>query len=189
MRISMRRHGPYVAQTCLGVDGRQNPARQTLAESSQNQSLPGSVDILATSSKFEIAIGRPRVFLWRQEVRWPKLDSCLLPASPCKSPGRFRRSGTNTEMGPSLSRVFQEAGLLAPSTHTDTLLGSEPWLPECLHSLRPQMAQLGLSLEPLGDFETFSERLQTEVTAFKTTTPLPDLVSAWSRKPVREGVC
>ena len=103
--------------------------------------------------------------------------------------GRFRRSGTNTEMGPSLPRVFQEAGLLAPSTHTDTLLGSEPWLPECLHSLRPQIAQLGLSLEPLGDFETFSERLQTEVTAFKTTTPLPDLVSAWSRKPVREGVC
>jgi hypothetical protein len=92
-------------------------------------------------------------------------------------------------MGPSLPRVFQEAGLLAPSTHTDTLLGSEHWLPECLHSLRPQMAQLGLSLEPLGDFETFSERLQTEVTAFKPTTPLPDLVSAWSRKPVREGVC
>jgi len=49
------------------------------------------------------------------------------------------------------------------------------------------MAQLNLSLEPLGDFETLAERLQTEVTAFKTTTPLPDLVRAWSRKPLREG--
>jgi len=100
----------------------------------------------------------------------------------------FQRSGTNTEMGPALSRVFQHAGLPAPSTHTDTLLGAEQWLPDCLHSLRPQMAQLNLSLEPLGDFETLSERLQTEVTAFKTTTPLPDLVSAWSRKPLRKGL-
>ncbi len=100
----------------------------------------------------------------------------------------FRRSGTNTEMGPALSQVFQHAGLPATSTHTDTLLGAEQWLPDCLHSLRPQMAQLNLSLEPLGDFETLSERLQTEVTAFKTTTPLPDLVSAWSRKPLRKGL-
>src|SRR5713226_5314620 len=101
----------------------------------------------------------------------------------------FQRSGTNTEMGPALSRVFQHAGLPAPSTHTDTLLGSEQWLPDCLDSLRPQIAQLNLSFESLGDFETLSERLQTEVTGFKTTTPLPDLISAWSRKPVREGVC
>src|SRR6266849_3723391 len=100
----------------------------------------------------------------------------------------FQRSGTNTEMGPALSQVFQHAGLPATSTHTDTLLGAEQWLPDCLHSLRPQMAQLNLSLEPLGDFETLSERLQTEVTAFKTTTPLPDLVSAWSRKPLRKGL-
>lgn len=30
----------------------------------------------------------------------------------------FQRSGTNTEMGPVLSRVFQEAGLPAPATRT-----------------------------------------------------------------------
>jgi hypothetical protein len=45
------------------------------------------------------------------------------------------------------------------------------------------MMQLNLSLEPLGDFETLSERLHAEVKAFSTTTPLSDLVSAWSRKP------
>jgi hypothetical protein len=35
---------------------------------------------------------RLRGFLWRQEVRWPKSDSCLLPASLCKSLGRCHRS-------------------------------------------------------------------------------------------------
>ena len=43
--------------------------------------------------------------------------------------------------------------------------------------------QLNLSLEALGDFVTLSERLQAEVQASNTTTPLPDLVSASARKP------
>ena len=60
----------------------------------------------------------------------------------------------------------------------DTLHGAEQWMPDCLHSLRPQMTQLNLSLEPLGDFETLSERLHAEVKAFHTATPLPDLASA-----------
>ncbi len=101
----------------------------------------------------------------------------------------FQRSGTNTEMGPALSRVFQEAGLPAPTTQTDTLFGAEHWMPDCLHSLRPQMTQFNLSLESLGDFDTLSERLHAEVKALKTTTPLPALVSAWSRKPVSQASC
>ena len=56
-------------------------------------------------------------------------------------------------------------------------------LSDCLHSLRPQMTQFNLALEPLGDFDTLSDRLQAEVRALKTATPLPNLVSAWSRKP------
>jgi len=95
----------------------------------------------------------------------------------------FRRSGMNTELGPALSRVFWEAGLSAPSTWSDTLVGSERWLPDCLHSVRPSMEQLNISIDRLGDFETLSERLQAEVNASNTTTPLPDLASAWSRKP------
>jgi hypothetical protein len=98
----------------------------------------------------------------------------------------FRRSGANTRMGPALSRVFQEAGLPTPSTRMDTLRGAEQWMPDCLHSLRPQMTQLNLSLEPLGDFENLSERLHAEAKAFNAATPLPDLASAWSRKPLRE---
>jgi SAM-dependent methyltransferase len=99
----------------------------------------------------------------------------------------FRRSGADVQIGPALSRVFQEAGLPPPSTRTDTLHGAEQWMPDCLHSLRPQMTQLNLSLESLGDFDTLSQRLFAEVKAFNTTTPLPDLVSAWARKPANQA--
>src|SRR5713226_4945432 len=152
--------------------------------------LPDPVSVLRSLSR----LVRPGGILAFQEPCWKSFleQSARLPlwsSAASLLVETFQRSGTNTEMGPALSRVFQDAGLPAPSTHTDTLLGSEQWLPDCLDSLRPQIAQLNLSFESLGDFETLSERLQTEVTGSKTTTPLPDLISAWSRKPVREGVC
>jgi SAM-dependent methyltransferase len=100
----------------------------------------------------------------------------------------FQRSGARTDTGPALSRIFQEAGLPAPTTQIDTLFGAEQWMVDVLRSLRPQITQFNLPVESLGDFETLSERLQTEVKASKTTTPLPDLVSAWSRKPLRAGL-
>jgi len=131
---------------------------------------------------------RPGGVLAFQEPSWgPFLSMCahlpLWRAGAALMVETFQRSGTNTNMGPALSRVFQQAGLPAPSTQTDTLVGAEQWMPDCLHSLRPQMTQFNLALEPLGDFDTLSDRLQAEVRALKTATPLPNLVSAWSRKP------
>ena len=93
----------------------------------------------------------------------------------------FQRSGANINLGPELPRVFHAAGLPPPSLRTDTLIGAEQWMPEVLQSLRPKMDQLNLSVEPLGNFETLSRRLEAEVTAFNVATPLPQLVSAWSR--------
>jgi SAM-dependent methyltransferase len=95
----------------------------------------------------------------------------------------LERSTTNTAMGLRLSRVFQEAGLPAPSMRTDTLIGSESWMPDCLLSMRPRMTELDLPIDTVGDLETLSARLEEEVSTFKTTTPLPAIVSAWSRKP------
>jgi SAM-dependent methyltransferase len=95
----------------------------------------------------------------------------------------FQRSGTNVEMGPALSTVFPAAGLPTPLMRRNTLIGAESWLPDCLRSVRPRMEQLNMPVERLGDFETLSERLEAEVNAFGTTTPLPDLISAWSRTP------
>jgi ubiquinone/menaquinone biosynthesis C-methylase UbiE len=92
----------------------------------------------------------------------------------------FQRSGAKPEMGPALSRIFQQAGMPAPSTRIDTLLGAEQWMPDVLQSLRPQMTRFNLSVESLGDFDTLSQRLEAEVKASRTTTPLPDLVSTWA---------
>jgi ubiquinone/menaquinone biosynthesis C-methylase UbiE len=146
--------------------------------------VPDPVSVLCSLSR----LVRPGGILAFQEPCWKTFlkQSARLPlwsSAASLLVETFHHSGTNTEMGPALSRIFQEAGLPSPSTHTDTLVGSDQWLPDCLHSLRSRMAQLNISVQALGDFETLSERLQAEVKAFKTTTPLPDIVSAWSRKP------
>ena len=99
----------------------------------------------------------------------------------------FKRSGANAEIGPVLSHVFQQAGLPAASMRTDTLLGAEEWMVDVLRSLRSQMTEFNLPLDSLGDFNTLSQRLQAEVAAASTGTPLPALVSAWSRKLAAGG--
>jgi len=95
----------------------------------------------------------------------------------------FRRSGTITDMEPVLPRIFREAGLNVVSTKTEILSGAEEWLAGILRSLLPQMRQFNLSVEPLGDFNTLSDRLRAEVVASNSATPLPALVSTWSRNP------
>jgi ubiquinone/menaquinone biosynthesis C-methylase UbiE len=146
--------------------------------------LPDPVKVLRSLSR----LIRPGGVVAFQEPSWASfLTMCahlpLWRAGAALLVETFERSGTNTNMGPALSQVFQEAGLPAPTTRTDTLVGAESWMPDCLHSLRPQMTQFNLALEPLGDFATLSDRLQAEVRTRKTATPLPDLVSAWCRKP------
>lgn len=96
----------------------------------------------------------------------------------------FHRSGTNINLGPQLSQVFQQAGLPEPTMRTDVLAGAEEWMPDVLQSLHPRMKQLNLNVEPLGDFHTLSHRLHAEIAAANAQTPLPSLVSAWCRKPV-----
>jgi protein-L-isoaspartate O-methyltransferase len=96
-------------------------------------------------------------------------------------------SGAHTDIGLELHRLYLEAGLPAPAMHMEILLGSKPdfsrWTYDLLCSLRPQVQQQNLSLEPLGDFGTLPERLQAEIDAAKTAVPFVALVGAWSRKP------
>ena len=98
----------------------------------------------------------------------------------------LQRSGANTEIGPALYRIFQEAGMPAPSMRMEMPLGSDPdftrWTYDLLSSLRPQVERFHLSLETLGDFDTLPERLQAEVGASKTVVPFVALVGAWSRR-------
>jgi len=90
-------------------------------------------------------------------------------------------------MGLALYKVFREAGLPAPTTHLEMPLGTDSyfarWIYDLLCSLRPQIQQLHLSLEPLGDFDALPERLQAELAASNTVVSWLALVGAWSRKP------
>jgi len=99
----------------------------------------------------------------------------------------FRRSGANTEMGFALYRIFQDAGLPAPTMSLEMPLGNDPefirWVPDVLGSLLPQVRQFNLPLEPLGDLDTLPERLQAEVTASNSVVTWMAMVGAWSRKP------
>jgi SAM-dependent methyltransferase len=100
------------------------------------------------------------------------------------------RSGANTEIGLDLHRIFLEAGLPGPAMRMEILLGSDSdftsWTHDLLCSLRPQIQQHNLSLEPLGDFATLRERLQAEVAASKTVVPFVALVGVWCHRPIDE---
>jgi ubiquinone/menaquinone biosynthesis C-methylase UbiE len=103
----------------------------------------------------------------------------------------LRRSGVNTEIGIDLRRLFQEAGLPAPTMRIEMLLGSEPhltrWTHDLLCSLRPRIEQQNLSLDSLGDFDTLPERLQAEVAASRTVIPFAAMVGAWAHKPAGDA--
>ncbi len=99
----------------------------------------------------------------------------------------LRRSGANTEVGFALYRIFQEAGLPAPTMSLEMPVGNDPeftrWVPDILASLLPQVQEFNLPLEPLGDLNTLPDRLQAEVAAANTVVTWMALVGAWSRKP------
>lgn len=148
--------------------------------------LPEPASVLRSLSQ----LVRPGGVLVFQEASYSSFLAAARPL-PLWSAGAllveeaFRRCGTNTEMAPLLPRIFRDAGLPAPSTRTDLLLGAEEWMVDVLRSLHPEFLRFNLPLDSLGDFNTLSERLKAEVAASKATTPLPTLVSAWSRKPTQ----
>src|SRR6266480_5004901 len=97
----------------------------------------------------------------------------------------IRRTGANPEMGLALYRIFQEAGLPAPAMEMELPLGDDSdfirWMYDVMCSLRPQIQQLNLSLEKLGDFDTLPARLQAEVAASHGVTSWMAVVGAWAR--------
>jgi ubiquinone/menaquinone biosynthesis C-methylase UbiE len=150
--------------------------------------LPDPVAVLRSVSQ----LVRPGGVLAFQEPSWaPTLaistHLCLWSAAASLMCETFRRSGANPEMGLALYRIFQEAGLAAPAVRMEIPLGDDShfirWMYDVICSLRPQIQQLNLSVEKLGDFETLLERLQAEVAASNGVASWMAVVGAWCRKP------
>jgi ubiquinone/menaquinone biosynthesis C-methylase UbiE len=99
----------------------------------------------------------------------------------------FLRSGVNPEMGPALYRMFQSAGLPAPAMHMETPMGSDAdftsLICDLVVSVRPLAQQHGISLDALGNFDTLSERIQSEIAAANTVVTFVPMIGTWSRKP------
>jgi ubiquinone/menaquinone biosynthesis C-methylase UbiE len=98
----------------------------------------------------------------------------------------FNRSGANPYLGLAVARIFQEAGLPPPTARLEILLEPDPdvtrWMYDLVCSLRPQMQQLSLSLDTLGDLATLRQRLHAEIASSNNVTPYGAGVGAWSRK-------
>src|SRR5262249_4856358 len=103
----------------------------------------------------------------------------------------LERSGGKTEMGLALSRTFGDAGLPVPTVQMEIPLGDNRvaahWIYDVFRTLLPQMRQLNLSLEQVGNADTLLERIQSEVAASRTPVPCVALIGAWSRMPAKPG--
>jgi len=151
------------------------------------QFVPDPKDILRRVSQ----LVRPGGIVAFQEVSYaPSLPLCtdlrLWSATASLVHETLMRSGVKTDLGIELFRLFQEAGLPAPSMNMETLLGRDPdftrWTYDLLCSLLPRVREQKLSLEHLGDFATLLPRLQAEVMASNAVVPFCAVVGAWSHK-------
>jgi len=96
------------------------------------------------------------------------------------------RASANHDMGTELYQTFVEAGLPEPVMRMELPLGKEPylaqWYYDTLCSLRPQVEQLHLPIESLGNLDTLVHRLQAEVAESKTVACWFASVGAWCRQ-------
>jgi ubiquinone/menaquinone biosynthesis C-methylase UbiE len=154
--------------------------------------VPDPVAVLRSVSQ----VVRPGGILAFQEPTWA--PSVALAAhvplwsaalSACRE--TFQRSGANPELGLRLYKMFQEAGLPAPTMSLEVELGSDRNFTrnayDTLCSLRPQIERLNVSVEKLGSFHDLQLRLQSEVEEAGTVVGWPGIVGAWSRKLPADG--
>jgi SAM-dependent methyltransferase len=190
-------------------------ARTRVAEAGLNNAIFTQSDVrqLPVDKPFDAVVGRFILQFLSEPVVALKLISQLVRPGgivafhePCWSPilplaahlplwcacaslvrEALERSGGNTEMGLSLYRTFQQAGLPPPTLQLEIPVGDNSaaalWIYELFCTLLPKMQELNLSLEGLGNVDTLLERIQSEVEESESPVPCVALIGAWSDRP------
>ena len=97
----------------------------------------------------------------------------------------LHRCGLDPDLGLSLHRVFQQAGLAAPHLHLeipfaldDSIIRVEV---DLVRTLRSVAQERGVSLSALGDLDTLVERIQSEARSAGAAIGFAGIVSVWTR--------
>jgi hypothetical protein len=99
----------------------------------------------------------------------------------------FRRSGADPRMGIKLYKTFVAAGLPAPTTRLEAVIGGGVNSSDQVHfemdvawTLKAEMVRLGVTASDF-DFETLAERVLAEVVANESVVIGRSEIGAWSR--------
>jgi SAM-dependent methyltransferase len=100
----------------------------------------------------------------------------------------FHLTGAQTKTGLELHRIFQSAGLPAPTLRLDAAMGAGPntlayeMLPEIVRSLLPAMERLGIATAAEVEVENLGLRIREEVLANNGIVISPSLIGAWATR-------
>lgn len=130
--------------------------------------VPDPVAVLRSAA----SLVRPGGSIAFHEPSWvPLIDSVqrlpICSAAVMMLNRTLRKTGGDTELGFALRRVFVAAGLLAPTMHMDTPVGSDSelasWLVDTLQSVRQSIDAEDPATAAVGDFRTLAERIEAEL--------------------------
>jgi len=101
----------------------------------------------------------------------------------------LRRAGARPNMELTLYRELLDIGFEAPRMRVEIPIASDAqsrrWIYELLVTVRPRFEELKIASDALGDFNTLAERLEAELGAARSYSPMVGLVGAWATKPRR----
>jgi len=99
----------------------------------------------------------------------------------------FAAAGVRVNMASELLHTYVEAGVGEPELLGEFVVGGGPdfagypWLANTVRSLTPMARKLGISLEPLGNLDTLTDRLRSEAATEKRAFWSPPYVGAFVR--------
>jgi SAM-dependent methyltransferase len=117
----------------------------------------------------------PPLPIWKQVAEWAQ--------------AAVDHAGLNRDMGFALRRVFRDAGLPEPRMRLESTVGGGPewdgydYVASSIRSMSPLILASGAATPEALDLDTLADRLRSATVAAGGVGKIPDLVSAWARKP------